>query len=169
MLVVANALNAEVIKGFGLTCGTKGFGPEYSIYYKRIGNDIGLPFYFHFNKYRSNDTLITTEVFECNVYANLNVIAFQQPFYDVAIGFTAFLPISYERTKIEPDSNSYYGSLNLDLKGGPCIQYIRKNNDKEKIFSIEFWPFTITNDANNKFDLSANIQLSYYFIRRRGI
>jgi hypothetical protein len=124
LFAVAFILNAEVTKNFAIICGTNGIGVKYSIYYKRIGADFGLPFYLEFDKNRRNDTLETKDIFSCNAYGTLNVIVYQRLLYDICLGISVFAKTSYEYNELSVDSTDLITSgLNLDFDWGPCFQY----------------------------------------------
>jgi hypothetical protein len=161
--IIASVLNADLTKNLAITCGTKGIGPRYSIYYKSIGADFGFPLYLSLAKNKNNDTVETSDVFSCNTYGNLDFIVYQRLLYDFVVGISLFGAISYEYNEVSFDTTDLISSgLNLDFTWGPCFQYTRRNKNCNKLFSIEFWPIVITQNIQNRLKVAANVQLSYY-------
>ena len=159
--ILANELNAEDgIKQFGLTGGTKGIGLKYSNFGKYFGVDMGFPFYYKYDN-RTGDTIEFNNDIKIDPYFTFSAKVYKKDKNEFAAGVSLFLTLEYMYKKGN-DSVSSTGRPVFNQAIAPCLQYIRKNKENDKIFSFELFPLSFFHINKKDLNLSPNVQLSIF-------
>ena len=153
-------INADSLPKFGITAGTKGIGLKFSSYGDFVNFDFGAPFYYKYDN-RSGDTIEMNHEFRINFYLGPSVKVINLNKNEFRLGLSWFPSVGY-KYKNAYDTLKAKQSLLADQSLGLSLQYIRINNDKEKVFSFELFPFTFFFSKDFIRSLSPNVQLSIY-------
>jgi hypothetical protein len=163
--IMTNGINADGITQFGITGGTKGIGLKYSSFSERFGIDIGVPFYYKFENKTNDTTVKSIYDFKINSYFSFSGIFFKRQYFDLSAGIVLFVTVEYE-TKKRVDTVRTQNALYFTQKIGPCLQFIGKNMENDKMFSLELFPIAFWDNFKQSLDVSPNVQLNYYFKRK---
>jgi hypothetical protein len=159
--ILTNELNAEdAIKQFGLTGGTKGIGMKYSYFGKYFGVDIGFPFYYKYDN-RIGDSVEFNYDFKIAPYFTFSAKVYKQERNEFAAGVSLFFTVEYMYKKGN-DTIPSKSEPGFRQVFAPCLQYIRKNKENDKIFSFELFPLSFFHINKEELNLSPNVQLSIY-------
>jgi hypothetical protein len=163
-LALIQVSNAEVSQHIALSCGTIGFGVNYSIYSDLIGFNVGLPFFYTYDKNNHNDSITITNEFKCNIYLNANYIVLRKQNYDIAIGIAVLSNLKYlnQRTMLNAIEIDSLNGLYTDPQIGPSFEFIYRNINREKIFNIQLYPIGYYPNNKNTIKLTTGIQFNYY-------
>jgi hypothetical protein len=160
-------MNSNAESNFGLTGGTKGVGFKYSftIYKNIVGGDLGIPFYYKYDK-RIGDTIEFNHYFGINVYTGVSAKVYEKEFNEFYLGLVTLPTFAY-KYKAAYDTVKEKRNMNMDNSFSFLIQYIR-NNENGKFMSFELFPFGFVFSKDFITSLSPNVQISIYLSKKKG-
>jgi hypothetical protein len=159
-MLIVSGVCAEWSNQFGLTGGTKGIGLKYSTFGKTFGVDIGVPIYYQYDK-RTGDTVEMNHYLKIDPYIAFSAKVYETGRNEFAAGISLFPAIEY-KYKNGNDTVGPRGGLVFSQAIGPCLQYMRKNKEMGKVFSVELFPASFFTNFQQSLNLSPNVQLNVY-------